>query len=469
MNPTTEPTITEQLKKPSTSKAFIPKKGYKLNTDDEHYKEILEATQTLLKEKREGYLALLETVHRKKRRDMCIGEYIESVNMVRLIQQKGKLVQMMGTLRKDVTVPPLLYCDAIVTDNTGMPTMTDKLVISQQSQSSRYLHPEEALYLIDNSQLVMYYNPPEQETELMDVIVKNSTGGVDKVMKMRNGKCVTSVQQAFGIMGHNFKNNQFLNIYKLYSHFRRAGYNISRHNKEHFPEKQEDTFAKFMGSFFGNPKKRNAIDPGRVRTGGPKNVGKLKRKREQQEERLAKRVKKYEEGASKDENEEKCRGWYEDDLMPVQDKTLNKVDPDEPVWGSQESYQSEKPLICDLNLKSGMNLKLADLFDTINVIKDVKYTKDIPSIEGHLLFDVWVVGKSGKRRTNESPLLTVCIKEYEENVEINYSECPVMRYWKMLGTDTPLHYAVMGNTSTTLFIQLKPCEVANLTADRASK
>ncbi|KAF0981405.1 hypothetical protein FDP41_012515 [Naegleria fowleri] len=92
------------------------------------------------------------TIGKIARKDISIGEFIPEENAVKTIQMKGKIGSDMGfTIRKEnlcerIRKNPTVYVEGL----------DEKLIIRQDSENAfRFLHIEEALYLIDVGSLIL--------------------------------------------------------------------------------------------------------------------------------------------------------------------------------------------------------------------------------------------------------------------------------------------------------------------------
>jgi hypothetical protein len=435
----------------------------------------------ILEERKQIFYKSISQLKVRKVKEMTIAEYVPELNMILVIQAKGKVVQTMGIRVTKVSLPvqynkyPLYFELADIT--------RDKFakIISAYKSSHRVhlLYPEEALYLIDSNSLALYSsdsnmnrNDSTSMQHLVDFELMNEGSNTIEHLKLRSGHLCTSIQDSYSLLLRN-SDPRLLNIFIVYSYLKRLGFVVRRHERNGRPAMGVASDALIQPT--------KDIEKGKPAR--PKKGKQNEHNAAAYHEKLIQEVKQRYPDA-------KSRGWWipEQDLQQIRE-TKSSVDTeyaeifDKKTWndlwekmnresmesfssnsdfilGSQEFFSTnnepDRPLIEELQLKDGQRIKMERLYQTLDIIKkqplEMDDTKTSEFIEP-IVFDVW---KSNTYRNRlDKPDFVVVVQHFSEH-SVQISQ--LFSIWHKFQPAT-LYHALVGDSGTVTFMSLQSAEL----------
>ncbi|KAL9644348.1 hypothetical protein ABK040_005807 [Willaertia magna] len=413
-------------------KKKFPKYGEKL-----HQNSTLddEGKDRMLKERKEILFEALNSTKIKRLNDISIGEYIPQLNVVRLIQLKGKVGNQTGfskrkeELSEEIQQNPILYVEGLTKQN---------LNFQQREKAFRMFYPEEALYLMDSGLLclIVENQPSKLETILLE----------EQSFTVRTGYIIPSIQEAYSLLlSHSTTPSYLLNSFMVYAYLRRLGFIVYRHD----PLKLQRAVNE-EGKEEKDTKKRK--------------MNNIKTKYYEKKQRG--RRKNIEIDIPTPSEDSISRNWWEEKEELIEDVMNCTVDNNKVFIGSDflSDHSLTTPLICDLYLEDTQCIEYYKIYEALNVIQ-LSYSTNLNELNNSselsvalppVMFDVW---KSGSCEKKGPPSMIIIVTSFSQSTVPEFGELfKIFQQYHPF----PIFYSVVGDTGSIMFLNLCPFEIENL-------
>ncbi|EFC44380.1 predicted protein [Naegleria gruberi] len=329
------------------------------------------------------------------------------MNAVKVLHLKGKLTANMGfSVRRENLCPRLDQYPSVYIEGL------DLKIISRQDgeRAFKFLHIEEALYLIDVGTLILIHEKDPMDIKTIEVDSKS--------YNVRCGNVISTVQEAYSLFLRY--SNQLNSLYKYpedllnsfiaYSYLKKLGFSVQRHSIDHIIKDEKES------------KKRKVENNTPIETKQTKSQSKRKKK-----ERKA------------------C------DFPNTYPYTMTNQESIDVL-----SDESNKPLVYNMKLEDSQELNLQQLFNTLNIVQHEKFNSNVNNETERIMFDVW---KSGTTDLKSPPAMVVIITSFSRSTVPPIED--VFRMHNMFGT-IPIFYCMVGDSGSILFMNIAPFEIENL-------
>ncbi|KAF0981554.1 hypothetical protein FDP41_012211 [Naegleria fowleri] len=449
-----------------------------------------EQINQMINERKNILFQLLKVDRQRREKDISIGEFIPEENAVKTIQMKGKIGSDMGfTIRKEnlcerIRKNPTVYVEGL----------DEKLIIRQDSENAfRFLHIEEALYLIDVGSLILIVEKEPYQLCHLEIQEK-------KVIEARVGYLVASVQEAFAlfirhssISKHFFRNPEdLINSFLAYSYLKKLGFSIQRHDKDREEKKKK----KQLERQIKYKKQKEELKNNIIDTTHEEDISGEDQLLPPQTSNTENEKKKRK--IDNTENLEKPQLQSFDTPKVITSKQQNKANSrvlwSTFEWFSQQTANDEfhdaiSPLIYNLELKDEQLLEQQQLFNTLNIIKcglcsysspmrdvmntttsaDSSSSTDMMDFSTHstegtikafepIMFDVWKPGVS----LNDSPSMIIIVTSFSNSTVPTINDIFKVSEQGARFNQIPIFHCVIGESGSVMFMNLCPCEIENL-------
>ncbi|KAG2387782.1 hypothetical protein C9374_001376 [Naegleria lovaniensis] len=426
-----------------------------------------EQVNEMVNERKNILFSLLKVDRQRREKDISIGEFIPELNAVKTLQMKGKIGSDMGfSVRKENLCERIRNNPAVYVEG-----LDEKLIIRQDSENAyRFLHIEEALYLIDIGALILIFE--KEPYQLCNLSIQ------EKKVIARVGHVVASIQEAFAlfirhssISKHFFRNPEdLINSFLAYSYLKKLGFSIQRHDK--------DREEKMKTKLERQKMKKNQKEETKIEDSTHENVStqdQLQHPRTENEKKKRK--------IDSNEKLEKTPLQSFDTPTPIMPKkSSTRVLWSTFDWFSQQQVSEDFetnviPLAYNLELKDEQLLEQQLLFDTLNIIKSgiyISHDKSIITTDSSLrstlgssshssmgsseqiMFDVWKPGVS----FNEPPSMIIIVTSFSNSTVPTIND--IFKVGEHGSNQIPIFHCVIGDGGSVMFMNLCPCEIENL-------